>query len=226
MTGISLAPRRDDAFSRPGGLNRYDTHERGYCPAALLAKDAPVKLPFPLQPDEQVVLVTHRHWIFFVPRFIGYALAALVPAGLLLLVLRIQGWFHGTTARVALLACLLWLLYWLARLALLKYRYDRDLWVITNHRVVDLVATSPFNFHMSTAALLEIEDISTSIDGIFQSAFNYGNLECQTAGEVRHFTFRGVPDPRRIAAVLEHESLLAKGKLPPALRDTPTEPLH
>jgi hypothetical protein len=185
-----------------------------------------VKLPFPLQPDEQVMLVTHRHWIFFVPRFIGYALAALLPAGLLLLSLRVSGNFHGTQARIALLVCLVWLLFWLARLALLKYRYDHDLWVVTNHRVVDLVATSPFDFHMSTAALLEIEDITTSINGLFQSAFNYGNLECQTAGEVRHFSFRGVPDPRRIAAVVEHEALLAKGKLPQSPQDAPTERLR
>ncbi len=185
-----------------------------------------MKLPFPLQPDERVVLVTHRHWVFFVPRFIAYALAALVPAGALLLLLRLAGKFHDTTARLALLVCLVWLLFWLARLWLLKFRYDRDLWVITNHRVVDLVASSPVSFHMSTAALPEIEDISTSIDGVLQSLFNFGNLECQTAGEVRHFTFRGVPDPRRIAAVLEHEMLLAKGKLPPSLRDAPTQELR
>lgn len=185
-----------------------------------------MKLPFPMQPDEQVVLVTHRHWIFFVPRFIAYALAALLPAGALLLLLRLTGNFHGTAAKVALLVCAVWLLLWLVRLWLLKFRYDRDLWVITNHRVVDLVATSPLNFHMSTAALTQIEDISTSIDGLFQSAFNFGDLQCQTAGEVGHFTFRGVPDPRRIAAVLEHEMLIAKGKSPPSLHDAPTQELR
>ncbi|HLZ70375.1 MAG TPA: hypothetical protein VKV26_10760 [Dehalococcoidia bacterium] len=182
-----------------------------------------MKLPFPLQPSEQVVLVTRRHWVFFVPRFIAYALGALVPIGVLLVVLRVTDNLHGKTALVAGLICLLWLLFWLARLALLKYRYDRDLWVITNQRVVDLVATSPFNFHMSTAALVDLEDVSTSIDGVLQSTFNYGNLECQTAGEMRHFSFRGVPDPRRIAAVLEHESLVAKGRMPPASQDAPTE---
>ena len=185
-----------------------------------------MKLPFPLQPDERVVLITRRHWRFFVPRFVGYALAALLPPLALLIALRLAGQLKGTGLRVALLLAAVWLLFWLARIALHKYRYDHDLWVVTNRRVVDLVASNPFNFHMSSADLVELEDITTSIDGPLQSLFNYGNLECQTAGERGHFRFEGVPHPREIAAVVERESLQAKGHTAPPLRDAPTERLR
>ncbi|MHB8575116.1 MAG: YdbT family protein [Dehalococcoidia bacterium] len=170
-----------------------------------------MKLPFPLQQGEEVVLVTRRHWLYFVPRFIGYALTALLPAIVLLVVLGVAGKAKGTALTVAAIISAVWILLWLVRIALLKYRYDHDIWVVTNMRMVDLIANNPMNFHMSSADLVELEDVTTSRDGPLQSMFDYGNLECQTAGQVRHFTFRGVPDPRRIAALVERESLAAKG---------------
>jgi len=175
-----------------------------------------VKPPFDLQPGEQVVLLTRRHWLYFVPRFLAEALAALAPPIVLLLLLRVAGDLTGTALRVALLISLLWLLFWLARIALLKYRYDHDVWAVTDQRVVDVVATSPFNFHMASTDLVRIQDIETDIHGLFQRVFDYGNLSCQTAGEVEHFTFRGVPNPRQIASVVERESLRAKGYQPGA----------
>jgi hypothetical protein len=185
-----------------------------------------VKLPFPLQPDERVVLITRRHWLYFVPRFVAEALAGLLPAALLLLLLNAAGALHGTALKVALVVCLVWLTFWVVRIALAKYRYDHDLWVLTDRRIVDLVATSPVHFRMSAAGLTEIEDITTSINGPLQALFGYGNLECQTAGEVRHFSLRGIPNPRQLAAAIEHETLVAKGRMPASPREAPTEPLH
>jgi hypothetical protein len=184
-----------------------------------------VKLPFPLQPAEQVALVTRRHWIFFVPRFIGYALAGVVPVVALLVGLNAARQLAGTGLRVALIASAVWLLFWLFRIALLKYRYDRDLWIVTDQRVVDSVQRSPFDFHMSTTDLVRIQDTSVAIDGVLQRVLDYGNLQCQTAGEAMHFTFRGVPNPKQIAAIVERESLRAKGYAPPPITDAPTERL-
>jgi hypothetical protein len=169
-----------------------------------------VKLPFELLPGEQVVLVTRRHWLFFVPRFAGYALVGIVPVIALLLGLSATKHLKGTPLSVALIVSALWFFFWLLRIVLLKYRYDNDLWAVTDRRVVDVVKPTPLRFHMSSADLAELEDVSTSREGLLQSLFDYGNLECQTAGEVRHFTFRGVPNPRAIAAVVERESLAAK----------------
>lgn len=173
-----------------------------------------MKLPFELLPDEQVVLVTRRHWLFFVPRFVGYALAGLAPPIVLLWALSASKHLKGLALTIALVAGAAWLLFWLVRVALLKYRYDNDLWAVTNRRVVDVVKPTPMRFHMSAAALVELEDVSTSRDGLLQTLFDFGNLECQTAGEREHFTFRGVPNPRAIAAVVERESLAAKAAAP------------
>jgi hypothetical protein len=170
-----------------------------------------MKLPFPLQPGEQVVLVTRRHWIYFWPRAIFFALAALLPVAALNAGIGFAGQLKGTGLTVALVVSAVWLLFWLVRLVFLKYRYDRDLWVITDQRVVDLVQRSPFDFHMSSTDLIRIQDVSVAINGLWQRMLDYGDLQCQTAGETMHFTFRGVPNPRNIASLVERESLRAKG---------------
>jgi len=188
--------------------------------------DSAVKLPFPLQPGEQVALVTRRHWIFFVPRFVADALAGIVPVAALLIGFAAAGTLKGTALRIALIVCALWLLFWLFRIALLKYRYDRDLWAVTDQRVVDVVQRSPFDFHMASTDLVRIQDMAIAIDGVFQRMLDYGDIECQTAGEAMHFTFRGVPNPKAIAAVVERESLRAKGYGPPPQQDARTEPLQ
>src|SRR5438105_15843750 len=110
-------------------------------PVARRTRRAAVKLPFPLQDGERVILLTRRHWLYFVPRFIGYALAAIVPVVALLLGLAAAGQLHGTGLKAALVACAVWVLFWIVRVAVLKYRYDHDIWVVTNLRMVDYVAT-------------------------------------------------------------------------------------
>jgi hypothetical protein len=171
-----------------------------------------VKIPFPLQDDEQVVLVTRRHWLYFFPALAGDVLAAAVPVAVLLWLLKASGHFKDTPLRIAIVASVIWLLFWLSRIGLLKYRYDRDLWVVTNRRVVDVVAPNPFRFHMSSADLVQIQDITVGRDGVWESMFDFGDIQCQTAGEDQHFSFRDVPNPRHIGAVVERESLEAKGQ--------------
>lgn len=187
-----------------------------------------MKLPFPLQPGEQIILVARRHWMAFVPRFVGYVLAALVPVVVAVVLLKAAGKLHGTALDIVLIVAVLWLLYWLFRIAVLQYRYSYDLWVVSDRRIIDLYRSSPFNFRMSTADLVEVEDISTSINGVFASLFDFGDIECQTAGEVRHFTFAEVSHPRQIAALIQEEATAAKGgeRRPRAAgQEAPTERL-
>ena len=76
------------------------------------------------------------------------------------------------------------------------------------------MAPNPFRFHMSSADLVQVQDITVGRDGVWESMFDFGDSQCQTAGEDQHFSFRDVPNPRQIGAVVERESLEAKGQRP------------
>ncbi len=165
-----------------------------------------MSLPFSLQANERIVLLTRRHWLYFLPHLLLDLILLVAPPALLWYLLGLAGWAAGIGWKIALAISIAWGLWLAFRIWLLWYRYVNDLWVITDRRVIDLVRTSPFNYHMSEADLDEIEDQTTRISGVLGTLFNFGDLECQTAAEQRHFAFRGVARPRDVAAVLQHES--------------------
>jgi hypothetical protein len=40
-------------------------------------------------------------------------------------------------------------------------------------------------------------------EGLFATAFNYGDVRCQTAGEVPNFILAGIPNPTSVLAVVD-----------------------
>jgi hypothetical protein len=154
-----------------------------------------VKLPFTLQTSEAVLAVFRRHWLYLWP---ALPLQVLVALTLPLLAL----WYVGRAAEVSPLVrnvlgllSLAWGLYWLTRAYLAYFRYWNDIWVLTNQRLVDSYKAHWFHHRMVTADLVNIQNISANREGLFQTWLNFGDLECETAGERQRFTLAGIPSP-------------------------------
>lgn len=73
--------------------------------------------------------------------------------------------------------------------------WRRNKVVITNKHIVDIDQIGLFNRTVSTLRLEEIQDISASLRGPIQTAFQYGTIIVQTAGERENFVFDYVPNP-------------------------------
>jgi hypothetical protein len=100
---------------------------------------------------------------------------------------------------------LLWLGFWGFRLLLNWYQYTRDIWVVTNQRVVDSTQPTPLNKRISTADLVNIQDISIIKRGVFASMFNFGDVVCKTAGGAGDFCIGGVPAPEHVQQLVDRE---------------------
>lgn len=164
-----------------------------------------MKLPFPLQSDEQVLLVCRRHWLFLYPRLVLLILAGVAPVVALLAGLAALGAFEGGARSAALIASAIWLLFWGVRAYLVKYRYDHDIWVITNQRVIDCLRTLPWNLRMTSADLIDIVDTSVNRSGVLRTMFDYGDIECETAGERHNLSLAAIPHPRETHALIDRE---------------------
>jgi membrane protein YdbS with pleckstrin-like domain len=163
-----------------------------------------VKLPFPLQEGEELLTLARRHWLFVYPKLVAGAIVALLPVGVLWWVMSRFDWTDEPPARlVALVITFVWLVYWAVRLYFLKYRYDNDIWVVTNQRIIDSVKNHWFHLQMSTADLVDIEDMSVIRSGLLNTLFDFGDINCQTAGEVPKFSLRGIPRPREVQALVD-----------------------
>lgn len=176
-----------------------------------------MKLPFPLQESETVLTLCRRHWLFLYPRLLVLALVAIVPVVALWVALRAADATDSVGRNVGLVISAIWLLYWGVRTLLFKYRYDNDIWVVTNQRVIDSVRTNPFSLRMSTADLVDVVDTSVNRSGVFRTLFDYGDIECETAGDRHDFSLSAIPHPREVHALIDRErDRERKGAMQPA----------
>lgn len=165
------------------------------------------RVPFPLQDNESALMVCRRHWIFLWPRTVFYTLIALVPLGIVVWLLRaVDAFDEGIVRTIVVIAAAIWLLYWAVKIFLEWYRYNNDLWVITNQRLVDSYKSNPFNHRLSTADLVNVQDMTVERSGILQTTLNYGDVVCQTAGgERRDFRLSGIPRPQDVQLFVDRE---------------------
>ena len=162
-------------------------------------------LPFPLQDGERILKICRRHWIYLWPTLIGMFLVAVVPLVLVALLLDAVDVLDGTVARIYMILSLVYLLYWGARLVLTWYRYRNDIWVITNQRLIDSYRRHPFDLTVSTADLVNVQDMSVERKGLLATMLDFGNVVCQTASIDQDFLITGVPDPRETQALVDRE---------------------
>ncbi len=160
-------------------------------------------LPVSLQKDEALLLLVRRHWLYFSLRMAGVAAAGVGGTALGILVVAMTFGFDGTPGRVAVAVIALWGLYWLVRGYFTWYRYQNDVWVVTNQRIFDSIRRHWFHHRMSSADLVDVEDINVVREGILATAFNFGDVRCQTAGEVPNFILSGIPEPAKVLGTID-----------------------
>ena len=161
------------------------------------------KLPFELQGDERVVLFCRRHWLYFYSKLAGIVCALTVPTAALLWIVQLTAGLGGTVGKVALVIAAIWVIYWGIRGYFTWYRYQNDVWVITNQRIIDSTKFNWIKQRMASADLVDVEDINVVREGLLPTMFNYGDLRVQTAGEVANFVLAGIPGPSKVLAVVD-----------------------
>ncbi|MCA9832143.1 MAG: hypothetical protein KC495_16905, partial [Dehalococcoidia bacterium] len=114
-----------------------------------------------------------------------------------------------------------WFVFWAVRSYFSWFRYNNDIWVITDQRIVDSTKRHWFHHSMASADLDDVEDIAIRKEGLFATAFNFGNVHLQTAGEQANFVLSGIPKPGDVLALIDKQRDVAKRRLRGPLPDVP-----
>jgi hypothetical protein len=162
-------------------------------------------LPFPLQENERVLQVCRRHWLYLWPRVLLMAIVGLLPPIIVGILLSEAGAYEGVAEKVFWVLAAAYIVYWAVRALLVWYRYRHDIWVVTNQRLIDSFRTNPFNLKISTADLVNVQDMTVERSGILRTVFDFGDVVCQTAADLQEFRISAVPHPRDVQALVDRE---------------------
>ncbi len=94
--------------------------------------------------------------------------------------------------------------------------YNQNRILITDQNVIEVRQLGLFSHKVSHLNMINVEDVSVTKKGILQTAFNYGTMTIETAGEADNFSFPNTPDPDvyRKAVINCHERAIERiGKM-------------
>lgn len=170
----------------------------------VLTHDEVQKL-VPLRNEEEVCLVTRQHIIFF---FIKTLLGVFS-----IVLLWIMGVVLAASPNVGVLSSVYWsLCYFLVSIIILTYtiqlhNYFLSKQILTNGRIIDYEQRGLFRAEVNETFLANVENINIVQKNIWNTIFNYGSVDVQTAGQKTELStsgvvFEDVPDPKGLAKLL------------------------
>lgn len=78
-----------------------------------------------------------------------------------------------------------------------------NIFIVTNKRIVDVDFHNLIYKEVSDAEIEKVQDVTYTVGGVARTLFNYGDVLIQTAAERTEFKFDAVPDPDRVAKIIQ-----------------------
>jgi len=156
-------------------------------------------------PNENVILVKRRHWIFLALTMVMLFLFCFLPLAIYALLFKFA-WFLNFIDLFWFLTALYFLFLWF----LLFYNltmYLLNIFILTNKRVIKKDQLGFFNYQESILELNKIQDVSAWQKGVFSNLLNYGDLEIQTAGSQNKFTFLRLSNPKKVKDLIYNQTI-------------------
>lgn len=173
----------------------------------------PKKLPLELQKEEQLVSILKTHPIYFVLKMLITAFVAFLPIILLRIISPKDGEFIAQALNIV---SVVWFIVSAVVAYFIWYRYQHDMWIVTDQRVIDSTKNHWFHHRMASTDLINIEEMTIERSGIVPTLFGFGDLICQTAGGANAkgaFVFDGVPNPGKVLELVDDLRDKARQKL-------------
>ncbi len=155
--------------------------------------------------QEKTYAILHRHWFDLASRFI---LIVMFLIFITWCALYAAAYLNSTGDTqlipvVYFLTSFLYLIAWIYSF-FIWVDYFLDIWIVTSARVVNVEQKGFFARNTSELDYVHVQDVTSEIQGIIQTLFNYGDVYVQTAGAEGKFMFRHVARPEKIKTLVMH----------------------
>lgn len=157
-----------------------------------------VKCRFPGQRDnEEIRFILRRHKITLLPTAIIFFCLAFLPlaAYSLFLPLAFSAFLDKPYSDIYFLLItiyygFLWIILFIEWLD-----YYLDIWIITNQRILSIEQQNLFHRMIAELDLKRVQDITSKVDGAWQTFFKFGDIKIQTASEESVIKPMAIPHP-------------------------------
>lgn len=146
---------------------------------------------------EKIVLLLRRHWF----TNLGWVLMSLFFLVIPVFWVLVPA-FDFFPLRFQIMIVVIWYLMTIAFVFERFLSWYYNVFIITDERIVDVDFHSLLYKEVSETKIENIQDFTFVMGGLFRSMLNFGTVYIQTAGEKREFDFEDVPNPDRVAKVL------------------------
>ncbi|MBU0572664.1 PH domain-containing protein [Patescibacteria group bacterium] len=148
--------------------------------------------------EEKVVLLLRRHPVTNFSWIVIGALMIVAPA-----VLSIFPLLSFLPDEFQLIAILGWYLITTAFFMENFLTWFFNVNIITDERIIDIDFFNLIYKQVSDTNIDKIQDVTYTMGGVARTLFNYGDVFVQTAAEVPNFDFLAVPNPDKVAKILQ-----------------------
>lgn len=148
--------------------------------------------------QEEVLVIVRAHWITNLPWLLIATLLFLAPK-----ILTFFPLLDAFPARFQTAFVIGWYLIAIMYVFEKFLNWFFNLGIITDERIFDVDLDGLTGRRIADAELSKIQDVTFTNSGVFGTIFNYGNVFIQTAAEVVEFVFDDIPQPAKIAEILQ-----------------------
>lgn len=164
---------------------------------------SPDGVKFETQEDkEQIVLLLRQHPIINIPWVLMAVILSFAPSLLTYFPL-----ISFLPANFQFVAILFWYLIVLAFVVESFLSWYFNVYIVTDERIVDVDFVNLIYKEISDAQIENVQEVTHSVGGVVGTLFNFGDVRIQTASALPSFEFENVPDPGRVAKILEELKL-------------------
>ncbi len=76
--------------------------------------------------------------------------------------------------------------------------YYLDTWIVTTERVINIEQHGLFNRVAAEMHLAMVQDVSAEVRGPLHTFLDYGDVHIHSAGPIKSFHFKDIPNPERV----------------------------
>lgn len=157
--------------------------------------------------DEKVELFLRRHWATNTKLFISFLffLGAPLIAGFAFYADKIETWYHHPFLGPLLSTVMIIYFFSVWLFTFTEFTdYYLDTWIVTNERIINIEQKGLFSRVASELPLDAVQDVTSDVQGVIHTMFDYGDVIVQTAGQIKQFHFKEIPTPEKIKEQIIH----------------------